>query len=853
MKTGDYAGGCVIGALSCLWFLLRLIFSIVIVGLPLLLLAEWCFPDYVHIINEEISVRLVDNLAEEQEFDKLIWLVEEKEATIKNMSPEDQIRIRANELEARMSVGDFKGAERCMHLQDSLWGSLPEEQARGAQFPSDMQKARLYDKMGKYEEEARLSKKYFDHPETQLKRLEALFLESDDHSQYARQIASSIVDQFRLIYLQALLRQDFGKNIDLIHNEIQSSIQEQDTCFSLSLTANVASRAIEVDSLSEAQQCYTVLKQWIGENEELLDQLLPNFLATMLDLGVYLDDMESMYPIVDVLSRAIKNNYNASETDYYRIESSLLPYYSKTGRLREATKMMKRQSETFTAMLSRNFVFYGEEQRENLYHLYKTVIERSFAVLADHPGGELGEICYGNALFLKGLLLRSSEQIAKGIGAPGDNAAGMNTLRNYKNARRELYAARAMGGLRNKYRAWQLENDLSRMEDSLLNMSQDYRLASLQKTLSYADVRKQLGDDEAAIEFVTTADGRNLALIGASDMKRPKVIVMPTQEEIGQMIDSRSVYSSPDAGGAVWQRLKEHLEGKTTVYYAPSGELNRLAFNCVRTADGYVFDDCDMRLVSSTIDLGGGSGGSVSSALLVGDIRYSAAGSPAAADSSRQTVRSGLRHTFITALDGREVYDIDELFRRHNVTHSMLTRLYASEPNVGAFPTDRAAILHISTHGYYDPAGDTADNLSCSGLFLAGANGKWYFKDTIDTREDGIWTAYEISTCNFSKCQLAVLSACETGLGNIDNYEGVFGLQRGFKLAGVKSLLMSLWKVDDDATTAFMLTFYTEWIKSGNMNGAYREAVKSTRDDYPDPFYWGAFVLLDSSGSKIVK
>lgn len=93
----------------------------------------------------------------------------------------------------------------------------------------------------------------------------------------------------------------------------------------------------------------------------------------------------------------------------------------------------------------------------------------------------------------------------------------------------------------------------------------------------------------------------------------------------------------------------------------------------------------------------------------------------------------------------------------------------------------------------------------------------------------------------------AVLSACETGLGNIDNSEGVFGLQRAFKLAGVKSLILSLWKVNNDATTLLMTSFYNEWIKTNNMNVAFRKAKTIVKEKYPESYYWAGFVLIDGN------
>ena len=134
-----------------------------------------------------------------------------------------------------------------------------------------------------------------------------------------------------------------------------------------------------------------------------------------------------------------------------------------------------------------------------------------------------------------------------------------------------------------------------------------------------------------------------------------------------------------------------------------------------------------------------------------------------------------------------------------------------------------------------------------SGLVLAGGNHAWRKgRPARPDIEDGILTAYEISQLDLSHTELVVLSACETGLGDIQGNEGVYGLQRAFKIAGAKYLIMSLWQVPDYQTQQLMSSFYRFWLdEKMTIPNAFRAAQKSMRKKFKDPFFWAGFVLVE--------
>ena len=214
-----------------------------------------------------------------------------------------------------------------------------------------------------------------------------------------------------------------------------------------------------------------------------------------------------------------------------------------------------------------------------------------------------------------------------------------------------------------------------------------------------------------------------------------------------------------------------------------------------------------------------------------------------------------------------EVDTIGDYLEKANWTCLLDTASLGTEESFKALSGKGISNLHIATHGFYYTldeattqnydflllnnhlASSEDKSLTRSGLIMAGANRILEGDSIPDDVEDGILTAKEIADLDLRGLDLVVLSACQTGLGDISQGEGVFGLQRGFKKAGVNTILMSLWEVDDTATQILMTQFYKNYLSGQSKRESLLSAQKYLREydngKFNDPKYWAAFIMLD--------
>jgi CHAT domain-containing protein len=431
------------------------------------------------------------------------------------------------------------------------------------------------------------------------------------------------------------------------------------------------------------------------------------------------------------------------------------------------------------------------------------------------------------------------------------------------------------------------------MEKELGRESADFSKQIVRKKVTWQDVQKKLKPGEAAIEVVrfnafTTAEGGKFDnkvsygfLIVTNETKEhPDFIVM----EEGYEMENRSLkfyrnsiqnkIEDNYSYTTYFEPIGDYLTKNkiTTFYFSPDGVYNQINLNTLfdPNLNKFLNDEYTIIQVTNTTELLDNSvkKNNNTSSILIGFPTFniknetdSLADNEIAEKNSGESFSRSLRgglvryvssNQGIPPLPGteKEIQELSKLFKK--AAQSYMANA-ASENTTKQAKNPR--VLHIATHGYFLEDESTnssegsnkyiANPLLRSGLILAGVENFLKTGIPIDsTGEDGILTAYEAMNLQLEETDLVVLSACETARGDVKNGEGVYGLQRALKLSGSQCVIMSLWSVDDEATLQLMVSFYENFLQSNNAHDAMRKAQNKLKETYPNPFYWGAFVVI---------
>ncbi len=553
-----------------------------------------------------------------------------------------------------------------------------------------------------------------------------------------------------------------------------------------------------------------------------------------------------------------------------------------------AEQYMREVLEGVRGNIRTDFTYLTEQERLLYWNQKQVQMANIFALGAGRVKKPTARLIYDASLLNKGLLLSTNIALETAIRDSKDEQliADFNELRalRYRLMRihRESQSLPSVN-------VDSLERRATEMEASIQDRSKAFGNYLRHTLVNWSDVRAKLTDGEAAIEFVSygfKTDTLYDALIVRPNRSSPQHVHLCSLKELRERINSPhdpQIYRDPQClNKYIWEPLEPYLSNIKRVYFAPSGELYNIGVEYLPTPKGQrMCDRFQMIRLSSTREIVRPSAKSdFKSAALFGGLNYNTDIEDMVLNATDYGTRGAMCDRFNrenlqisgiwSYLRGtrEEVDRIANIFPTGHCKISKYTGDEGVEETFKSLSEKGVELVHIATHGFYFPVDKPSremirlnrlpredQSLQRCGLVFTGANHIWLADSAIPEEiDDGILTGREISSLDLRGNDLVVLSACQTGVGEVTG-EGVFGLQRAFKKAGAGTLLMSLWEVNDEVTQLMMTEFYKSLVSGKSKHEALRQAQERIRErtfmvngeeqSGTDPHFWAAFILMD--------
>jgi tetratricopeptide (TPR) repeat protein len=705
----------------------------------------------------------------------------------------------------------------------------------------------------------------------------------EKHPDYLKSLSNLALNYYSL--------QEFEESIEIYQRIIETRkniLGEKHPDYLTSL-GNLASA---LSKNGDYQKALEIIIEVVKSEQEIFGEKHPNYLtslgnlaSSLSDIGDYQKALEVTLKVVDVEKEVLGEkhpSYHTSLANLAFVNLDLGKYDSALIYFDQSLNLIKER-------VFDNFGQLTEYQRENFWaqNNFSFEIFPLFLEKTTNPETEKINYAYDIALLTKGLLLNTTIDFDKLIreNATPETISKYEDFKLLKLQIQRLYEQPISERYLN---VDSLESVAQKLETELVTLSKEYGDYTQNLKITWKDVQSKLGDNDVAIEFLEyptlTDTVKYAALVLRKGWDNPKFIPLFRKDQIDELIklEKNQIYSNGYVGKEIrklaWSPLEEFISSGDKVYFSAAGIIHQLAIeNLPFDETSTLGDRCEMHRLSSTKELVIKKTESKSNSVaLYGGIKYDLALDAMLAESKKYerrddflalrgvsqdtTVRKGWQF-----LDGtlEEAIEVSKILNQNNYQVSEFIGEVGSEESFKNLSGKKLGIIHVATHGFFLPIeeskrnkfvqmrlGDENENrgfidpMLRSGLMLAGGNRAWMRDSIPNTIEDGILTAKEISHLDLTGTELVVLSACETGLGDVSS-EGVFGLQRAFKQAGAQTIIMSLWNVKDEATKYLMTNFYSYLMQGLSKREAFIQARNTCKEEYTDPESWAAFIMLD--------
>ena len=596
------------------------------------------------------------------------------------------------------------------------------------------------------------------------------------------------------------------------------------------------------------------------------------------DMKQYSTSIESYTQAAEIFKRRFGNrNFN-----YIDMQFSLANVHERAGNTDAASRYYLSAMGAYRTILEDNFVSMSEEEKTSFYYVLSNRFETFYNYvigLSRHKGfrnDSLLKALLTVRLAEKSLLLNEARQVNSAIlnGSDTTTARLFGEWLGQKQYLQELYKYSLSELAQNHIDLDGEEALKNSLEKQLSSRSVLFRKATTRKN-GFAELRQALGKSDLAVEIIRTAvyherekpQVNYAALLIGKEYKAPKLVPLDSCAFFDTLFITHYKHAIEDtlrdllSYQRFFKALKPYTGGISNLYFSADGVYQKLNLYTLYdpASQRYLLESTTISQLNSLNDLPEpkANPANAGQSALFGfpDYELKHTESPASAD---PTLASRAVFQDIPELPGtkQETEAINNLLNSAGQKASLYLGTQATEEQVKAL--NSPLILHIATHGFFLPDEDFKDDktlgfstmqarqnpLLRSGLLMAGAAAR---QSSVLKQDDGILTAYEASLLNLQHTDLVTLSACETGLGDLVNGQGVYGLQRAFLTAGARSVMMSLWVVDDEATQQLMTSFYKNYLQQQAPAGkreALRKAQLEVKKRYPHPYHWGAFVLI---------
>lgn len=631
--------------------------------------------------------------------------------------------------------------------------------------------------------------------------------------------------------------------------------------------------------------------------KEVLGEKHPDYLISLFDLALLyeLEDKHTQAePLFLKTLKLRKEILGENHPDYISNLFVLAHLY----RIMELNEKSSIYYEQFIIANKKRILedIYGLSEIElmNFVNYNKSILFSPLSFLKDfpdiYPGININ--CFENELIIKNLAVKNQHIVRKEI-KNNKSQTLQNKYSQFITNKKKIIEiqelpldVRPANFLKIKAETEILENDLMK-ECSKFS---EYKLLI---SVNFSNLRDKLKNDEVIIYLVSfnyyKKSQEYAVFLIKKDSKFPKFITLFEEKQLDFLLSSDEVqqvsisidkqYKDKTISDLFLKPLEKELEGITTIYLSLTGLGHQIDFAALPVSGNQTLGEkYNLHILSSPVELVDYKVSSLDKKsnielLLYGGIDYNKSNPKAEIDKeivehtndiAALRTQSGISGFDYLNGTNNEINQIQLKGNLNGFTTNVYKESEATEESIKQLDGRTTPYaLHLATHGFFFPdlkqeisndifteqgkskiykASD--DPMMRSGLLFAGANKYWGKVAENTGSDDGILTASEISNLDLSACQLVVLSACETGLGEIKGSEGVFGLQRAFKMAGVKNIIMSLWKVPDAQTAELFDIFYSECFADKTIHEAFQMAQNKMKAKY-SPYYWAGFVLLE--------